>query len=263
MVIGYGDSEILQETINILDDTDIDFYIHWDKKYKLPKLNSVHSKLFFINRSKVYWGTDTQVIAEHRLFESVYKSKFNYDYVHLISSSDIPLMTRDYFKNFFKDEAYISFQNPVTELMRTRVKYYYPFRNVNIRNKIGHVIFVSTTKLFNKLLGINRLKQGNEVYKGTNWISLRSNLLKEIIEYPNYDMFLHSFLADEIYVQTILSRFNKNENKTDSARYIDWNRGQPYTFNLSNVGELKNLINTKYAFARKVTDVRVPIQIFK
>lgn len=33
MVIGYGENAgVLQETINVLDDSDIDFYIHWDKR---------------------------------------------------------------------------------------------------------------------------------------------------------------------------------------------------------------------------------------
>lgn len=38
MVVGFGnDTSILQKTINILDDTDIDFFIHWDAKYSTPK----------------------------------------------------------------------------------------------------------------------------------------------------------------------------------------------------------------------------------
>ena len=48
MVMGFGDNpSVLQETINILDDNDIDFIIHWDKKSKLPKLNAKKSKLIF------------------------------------------------------------------------------------------------------------------------------------------------------------------------------------------------------------------------
>ncbi|MGL4267968.1 MAG: hypothetical protein ACRCR7_12700 [Weissella cibaria] len=40
MVEGHGDTaDILQSTIDWLDDSEIDFFIHWDKKYKKPKLN--------------------------------------------------------------------------------------------------------------------------------------------------------------------------------------------------------------------------------
>lgn len=41
MVLGSGDnSEVLQKTIDHLDDPEIDFFIHWNLKYELPKLNA-------------------------------------------------------------------------------------------------------------------------------------------------------------------------------------------------------------------------------
>lgn len=40
-VIGYGNqANILQKTINVLDDKDIDCFIHWDARYKIPSLQS-------------------------------------------------------------------------------------------------------------------------------------------------------------------------------------------------------------------------------
>ena len=43
-IIGYGDkAEIVQRTINVLDDKDIVFFIHWDARYKLPSLKSKYS----------------------------------------------------------------------------------------------------------------------------------------------------------------------------------------------------------------------------
>lgn len=68
MVWGSGNnSSVLQKTINFLDDSEIDFFIHWDLKYKLPELTAHKSNIFFIPRMKVYWGTSTQVFAEQRL----------------------------------------------------------------------------------------------------------------------------------------------------------------------------------------------------
>ena len=41
MVLGSGDnSEVLQKTIDHLDDPEIDFFIHWNLEYELPKLNA-------------------------------------------------------------------------------------------------------------------------------------------------------------------------------------------------------------------------------
>ncbi|RZM15631.1 glycosyltransferase [Lactobacillus delbrueckii] len=49
MVLGYGDNaNVLQETIQILDNENIDFFIHWDKKFKKPRLKSSKSKVQFV-----------------------------------------------------------------------------------------------------------------------------------------------------------------------------------------------------------------------
>lgn len=57
LVIGTGtDASILQKTINHLDDENIDFFVHWDAKYKKPLLRSNNSKIIFIKQQKVNWG---------------------------------------------------------------------------------------------------------------------------------------------------------------------------------------------------------------
>lgn len=52
MVMGAGDSSVLQRTITFLDDLDIDFFIHWDKKFDLPR----YSKIIFTPRIASYLG---------------------------------------------------------------------------------------------------------------------------------------------------------------------------------------------------------------
>ena len=104
LVEGHGENaNVLQGTINVLDDDDIDFWIHWDKKNKEPILTSKKSKIKFIKQRTNMWGSDSQILVEKQLLEAV--SGLNYDYVHLISSSDIPLMSRDHFKSFFTKEV--------------------------------------------------------------------------------------------------------------------------------------------------------------
>ena len=44
------------------------------------------------------------------------------------------------------------------------------------------------------------------------------------------------------------------DDNTMAACYIDWDRGQPYTYTMNDVDELQKAINTKYAFARKIKD---------
>lgn len=80
------------------------------------------------------------------------------------------------------------------------------------------------------------------------------------------DVFKHSICSDELYLQTILNSYNPNINMDDNemaARYIDWKRGQPYTFTIDDVEELKRIVNTKYAFARKIGDPEIVDRVFE
>lgn len=265
MVVGFGnDASILQKTINILDDTDIDFFIHWDAKYSTPKLTSIHSKINYVDSVKVFWGTDSQIIAEKKLMKSVRNFGDYYDYIHLISSSDMPLMTLDYFKSSFKkDTHYIGFAD-INDSYKSRLKYFWPIKNVNVRNTIKGKILIRIIKIFNKLLRINRTK-GKLVRKGCNWFSMDSKYLDRIVDYPDFKMFMNTYCADECYVQTILYDLDSENNHDDNLstkRYIDWERGGPYTFSIEDVDELKSVLNTQYAFARKIYDSRIIDSVF-
>ena len=175
MVLGTGNNaKILQKVIEHFDDPQIDFFIHWDAKYKIPRLIAQKSQVIFIPRIKVYWGTSTQVYAEQRLLENVWKSKKNYDYLHLISSTDIPLMTKSYFKSFFSKKLYLGY-SPKTKYDYQRLSFYYPIDHLNIRN---HNNFIRFIKIFNLIFHVDRLKGRNIVpMKGPNWFSIHSSFL--------------------------------------------------------------------------------------
>lgn len=81
-------------------------------------------------------GTSTLVFAEQRLLESVWQAKNHYDYVHLISSSEIPLMTKEYFKMFFTKDLYIGY-SPRNKKVDRRLSFYYPIDHLNIRNRVN------------------------------------------------------------------------------------------------------------------------------
>lgn len=264
MVIGFGnDASVLQKTISILDDKDIDFFIHWDIRYKEPILNSKKSKIIFIkNRVKAKWGSYMLIKATLNLMKDVTKHKKKYDYVHLISCNDLPLMTASYFKNHFKREVYIGFQHPMTKKLIERINFYYP-NNVDYRK---HAMFRRLLILLNRLFRVNRLNDSDisELKKGSEWFSVKYKYILEILNSNKLNEFTYCLCGDEMFVQTILGRFDnsKLDENQQSARYIDWNRGRPYVFNNKDVKELKNKKNTMYAFVRKVKNAEMADLIF-
>ncbi|GAA6113580.1 hypothetical protein AP1H75_12470 [Apilactobacillus apinorum] len=280
MIMGYGNGKVAQETINVLDDPDIDFIIHWDKKSELPLFKSKFSKIIFIkNRSNVFWGTDTQTTVEKKLLEKVYNSH-KYDYVHLISSNDMPLMTPEYFKKYFRQREYsIGFLDYIDPQIYNRAKYYYPVRYLNLKSGIRFFLIIKNIEYVNRFLRINRLKH-KSLQKGCNWFSMSIKYVEEVLNFKDFKMFMNTFTGDEFYIQTILSRLKpKNfENDYDyysddfrmtkssemASRYIDWlnGHGKPYVFGLKDVKSLKSIVNTKYAFGRKVNDYKVIQETF-
>lgn len=261
MIIGYGKGNIVQRTISILDDKDIDFYIHWDARHKLPQLYSIKSKIFWVkNRLKVKWGSYTLIQATLKLMKQVHQSSCTYSYIHLISSNDVPLMTANYFKNFFKDDVYLGFRHPVGKKLIERINFYYP-HNIDYRK---HPFVRRGFILLNRILRINRLskKEKMSLKKGPEWFSIKYEYMLEVLNSNRLNQFKYALCADEMLAQTILSRFDTNcdiEENTQAARYINWKDGasSPCTLTIEDYPNLKKIINTKYAFARKIEDVKV------
>lgn len=261
MIIGYGNADIVQRTISILDDKDIDFYIHWDARYVLPQLFSKESNIFFIkDRLKVKWGSFTLIQATLKLMNEVCQSNILYSYVHLISSNDIPLMTSNYFKTFFKDDVYLGFRDSVDKKLIERVNFYYP-HNIDYRK---HPFVRRGFILLNRILRVNRLSREEKMSlkKGPEWFSIKYECMLEILKFKQLNQFEHALCADEMLVQTILGRFDTEhsiEENTQAARYIKWKEGapSPNVFTIKDFPDLKKQINTIYAFARKIEDIRV------
>lgn len=276
MVMGFGnDASVLQETINILDDDNIDFIIHWDKRFKKPNLNAHNSNIVFIPRIKVNWATDLQTKAQILLFKYVYESN-KYDYCHLISANDIPLMDVDYFKEFFNPGShYLGFVDYIENTFVERMKYYYPIRHLNMKHK--KYLYLKIVKKINQIFNVNRLN-GKSIEKGCNWFSMDVSYLKSLVLKENFSMFKNTFASDEFYAQTLLSslkpdniseRFNylsdserMNRSSSMALRYLDWHRGCPYVFKITDLKELRSKKNTKYAFVRKVYDSNIAKEIF-
>lgn len=268
LVMGYGnDAAVLQEVINHFDDSKIDFLIHWDARYNKPHLYSTLSKINFISAQPVCWGTFDQIKVELRLLQAVQDSTNHYDYVHLISSQDIPLMSKKYFISYFNQPMYLG-STVATKNDRLRISYYYPRLISNLRTTSGR-LYIKLVQLINRGLKINRLKKypSQAINKGANWFSIQTAMIQTVLDYPHLDMFKHSYLADELFLQTIFAEqlINKgtDDDNQQAARYIDWRRGKPYTFTQNDVPELSELIDTKYAFARKINDPNILIKLFK
>lgn len=141
------------------------------------------------------------------------------------------------------------------EEYKDRIRYYHWFQDKIGRNSGKQVAVMD--KLENasvrvqRILNIDRLKHcPYEVKKGANWFSITHDLAMYISSQKNISRYFGSSLcADELLVQTLAYASPYRDNIARSnLRFIDWNRGSPYTFTMK---DYTQLTQSDFLFARK------------
>lgn len=262
LIMAHGEWELLNNLIKALDDPDNDIYLHIDKKSKFDKHSLVYprySNLSLIKRMNVNWGGDSQIKCILRML--LQASKYNYRYYHLLSGVDIPIETQENIHNFFAcndGKNYLSFDFK-DNYVDTRLKEYHFFQNIIGRNN-GHLVafFYYAEKhlvSIQKKLGVNRLKNSHiKFYKGGGWFSITNDLVDVLLKNKKIikKYFYRSLCPDELFIHTIAKNSSlENTIVDDDLRYIDWNRGKPYTFRNE---DYEAICNSGKLFARKFSN---------
>ncbi len=281
LIMAHNDFSLLQKLITLLDDPYNDIYLHIDKKAdksSLPHLSTKYSKLQEIPSTTVNWGGHSQIFCELNLLKCATQNSCSYCYYHLLSGVDLPIKNNQYIKNFFelnKGKKFI-ITNRICEgnnnfHLLDRIKYYYFLQNKIGRNakKITRLYeFVESFSLkLQKKLKISRKScELAEFYKGGNWFSITHDLATYIVEKETEikKSFSHTHCADEIFLQTMAMHSPyKDSIISNNLRYIDWKRGQPYTFQIE---DYDLLMKCDKLFARKFsskTDLKIIDKIYK
>lgn len=264
LIMAHNDFDILKKLIQLLDDENNDFYIHIDKKVKNFNFEAFvnivkKSKIYFIDRTNISWGGDSQIFCELKLLKCAIESK--YDYYHLLSGVDLPLKSKkeinDYFcsnngKEFIRFDSKAASTNEHIE----RIKYFYFYQNEIGRSKNIFTIFLKILQKLlikiQKILKINRISESSIIWsKGPNWFDITHSFAEYLLSQKEFieKHFKNTYCADEVLLQTIVLNSSFSNNIcTDRIRYVDWNRGKPYTFTIN---EFDELINSGSLFARK------------
>lgn len=265
LITTHDNVEISEKLLELYDDKNIDFYFLIDKKaktYDEERLKKVckESKVYFVPKINIYWGSFSQIQAEYILLENAVKK--SYDYYHLISGCDIPLYTKNEFFDFFeqnKGKEFVEYSpKEIAEKnkVQDRVKYYYVFiESVREKSVIKRKPKTFLREFFlklQKLLKIDRTK-GKEFQYGSNWFDITDDFAKYVLKNKPWVIkhFKKTCCADELFMQTLLfnSPFNSNNyyclNEKNRIlqrnRYTDWTRGQPYTFRKEDYNEIINI----------------------
>ena len=273
LIIAHDNYQQLRVLLQQLDDERNDIYIHIDRKsttLSIEMLGGVvkRSGLYFIEQPiSVFWGDYTQIQCELLMLETAI-AKGTYSYYHLLSGICMAIKSQDFIHDFFQKNAgkeFVSLYNEqLTNRVRYRYKYYYPYMRFlkNPKAKWTRALMAASS-LTQKVAGVNRIRKSKGIIFGfgANWFSITERFARYVIGRKTWieETFKHTLCADEVFLQTLLlnSEFAENVYSNsvgdNSMRLVDWNRGRPYVFRENDIGEI---MSSPMLFARKL-DLRV------
>lgn len=279
LILAHNNWASLERLIKFFDHPFNDIYVHVDKKatdFDIDSFKSIckTSKIYFVNRHKVFWGSDNVAVAELELFKAALLNG-PYKYYHLLSGNDLPLKPLKEINSFFNstDKNFIIADEESEWEHRLQI-YMNVFDRTFLPKKIKTVLNRYSNSLQIKV-GINRLKKLKKdfpkVTKGHQWGDFTDEAVKEIVKNEKKIRKFCRFTncCDEMYKQIILSNSSLADSISgDDLRAIDWSECNPHpkTYTFYDYEHLKDVSGKGKIFARKFdesVDLRIINKIYE
>ena len=187
--------------------------------------------------------------------------------VDILRLTDLPLKPASEIYEFFQANMGKEFINSGlgdadwNERIKKRINHYCIFQEKAGRTNNAWKKRQEKLRHWQYTFEIDRTKHLNKtILSGSNWFSISHKLTEYVVNNEKWikKHFNHTVCADELFLQTLINgtEFEKNlyipmPQDTGAAacmRYVDWKRGEPYTFTQTDFDEL---INCGCLFARK------------
>ncbi len=277
LIMAHNNFEELGMLIDVLDNDRTDIFVHIDKRAGLSDFSSLEkhakkSSIEIFSTRAVYWGDYSQTQVEIDLLEKAHNHD-RYEYYHLISNADFPTAPQEKILAFFdqnKGKEFISFRFPMNlwpfnkKIYNTEHKYYHVLTKYlrtghKVRDKIVYAIEYICV-FFQFLCRVDRVKGEFVSAKGSQWWSITNDFAEYVLSKKNWldKHFKMARSGDEAWPAILVynSKFKDNlfDKKYDCSnyanqRYIDWERGFPYTFKID---DYKEIMESGFPFVRKV-----------
>jgi len=273
-IIAFNNWPLLEKLITLLDDERNDIFLHIDRNVKIENIEhfqtiAKHSSVFLLNRLPGAWGTPGLSDIQLEFYKTATRTN-HYQYYHLLSGVCLPLKTQDEIHAFFdqhngKEFVHFVCKPPVGNYIYKRYSLYHFFvkylrSNSFLKRILLGFICEKASVLLQTLFKTDRLADlRSTLCYGSNWSSITHELACHVVEHMDtiIERTRYTFAPDECVLQTLvyMSDFKNHlynsdydDNYSANQRYIDWNRGIPYVWQIDDYDEL---MNSGFLFARK------------
>lgn len=227
LITAYNNYEHLERLIKSVDQKEVTFFIHIDKKAYMPTNLYKFNNIIFIPRIKVWWGGWSHQEAINNLIKKAVAIKS--DYYILISGTDYPIRPAEFlYEKLRSGGQYINliegFQAHKPEW---RVKYYYFDCFDRRKNKSVKTYLFKNIEDIRKKIITKENYPFSKIYHGSTWWALNfhciSYILNFIQENPKYVKFFKScWCPEEAFIPTIVGNSHFLSECKNNITYADW-----------------------------------------
>jgi core-2/I-Branching enzyme len=252
----------LVRLVHRLTGPDVRFFVHVDQKTQEPTYRSMTEGLAglgttvsFLPRHACHWGGFGHVRASLKGLAAIAASRFDPDYVILLSGQDYPIKANATIRDFLAERdgrsSFLHFPLPTPNWTGGGLP---RFRNWHLRRQGVHIRVP-----WRRRLPLGLAPWGGSAY----WImSRQASLVVQafVSEHPEYVRFFeHVDIPDELFFQTILLN-SPVAAECDDIRlhYTEWNRTPAPA--ILTVEDYPHLVKSPCLFARKF-DPEVDTQV--
>lgn len=289
LVLAHKNFDQTLRLVQRLQDSQIDIYIHLDKKWKLSEQETTLLKQYTkVLEERISCGLDSATLVEAELNLLKQASKGKYQYYCLISGQDYPICTNTEIIEKLS-EIYPKSLIDVTPYARRNwvwfkfnASVWYKKKNTAINKRWNNRLIKKAIKILYLIWDIVIIQKGNTLYKklinkgitpygGSEWWILSDLAVQELLDLITKEkdictLIKQGFTPDEIFFQTLFMRtkyatdivVNKPmECERRCGTYIDFGgkertkSAHPYVLTIQDRNKLLSAKKKGYLFARK------------
>lgn len=261
----------LNELLNVLDNEDVQIFVHADKKSDIKEQIILRSNVHLLPdewRVDVKWGKFSQVSAAINLLK--YSRQFgSFDFYWQISGQDFPIKNIQEILSFLqnnKDKNFINLcKSRYNGLNKSnnfdkRAELYFPtwMSNRTLIVKIIRKIYVIITGGTANTFSIYRRKMVDKIKPcfGSSWWCLNNDFVEyainKIEQEPKLIKFFNNVSCpDESFFQTLFMNSPYVDTQAEYLHYIDWSAGGSSPKNLT-IKDYNDIVSSDKFFARKI-----------
>ena len=267
LILCHKNADQVSTLINQLDNEQVDFYVHIDKKNTSFALLERHN-LFVLpldKRVDVTWATNSMVYAMLNLVHSALNSNIKYDYYCLLSGQDFPIKSNYEIQEYLQANSGCNFIEILPKDHQLYRRYckrnalYYPMwmYGRSAICKFFKRMYIYLTGGFNRTYSLFQRKAPNGISFsfGSQWWCLTQECLQWIVDYldntPDVLSFYdNSLTPDECVFQTVFMMSPFSKTAKDKLTFLEWdvNGNNP---RILTKADYQLLINSDKLFARK------------